>query len=203
MPGGLYRVFYLEESGVVLSAEEVFSPSPAQVRAALNGILAQASGFTLDDLEANRRGELTSAQRMKPLGQMLIGIVMIVFALTLIGVLYFSVWPELQSENSSLIPLFIFVFVFGFIGLFGVRTALAGLLDLLFAFLKQVRGVERREEHLRGHRSRSRVYSYVIGGQRFKVSSQAYNALVEGLEYCIYYLPHTYKLLSIEVKEIA
>ncbi|MCX7756197.1 MAG: hypothetical protein N2117_13280 [Anaerolineales bacterium] len=201
LPGGLYRVFYLEESGIVLSAEEAFPPSPAQVRTALNEILAHANRFTLDDLAANREGELTPGQRMKPLGLVIGGLVMALFILGIVGFMYFLVIPEVELE-ANFLPLLVFGVVLSAIGLFSVRNILTGLLDLFFPALKQIQGRVRREKRTSGGRNRSTTYHYVINGQNFRVSPQAYQALVDGWEYRIYYLPRTRKLLSIEVTEV-
>jgi hypothetical protein len=47
-------------------------------------------------------------------------------------------------------------------------------------------------------RTRSAIKSYLIGHERFDVSSRAYHALVEGETYRIIYLANTKKILSIE-----
>jgi hypothetical protein len=58
LPGVRYSFYYLEESRLVLSAEEYGTGSPAAVRKALAPILAVANRFADEDLQANRRPDL-------------------------------------------------------------------------------------------------------------------------------------------------
>lgn len=201
LPGGVYRVFYLEESGVVLSAEEVFPASPAQVRAALGEILAQANQFTLDDLAANRNGEVTPAQRMKPLGQVIGGAIFGLMALALGGLLFFQVLPNVDS-GEALPAIVIPALVLGIFALVGGWMFLSGVLDMSLSSIEQWQGVGRKQKRTSGGKSRSTTYYYVIDGKSFQVSRRAYNALFEGIAYRIYYLPRTKKLVSIEPVDV-
>ncbi len=201
LPGGVYRVFYLQESGLLLSAEEVFPPSPAQVRAALTEILAQANGFTLDDLAANRNGEVTLAQRMKPLGQVIGGAVFGLMALAFGGLFFLQVIPNVET-GEALPALLIPALVFGVFALVGGWMVVGGLLDIAISSLEQAQGAGRKEKRTSGSRSRSTRYYYVIDGKSFQVTRRAYAALLEGLDYRIYYLPRTKKLVSIEPVDV-
>lgn len=201
LPGAVYRVFYLEESGLVLSAEEVFPPSPAQVRAALNEILAQANGFSAEDLAANRNGEVTPSQRIKPLAQLIIGAVSSLVALAFGSFFYFQIVPEIE-DSAALFMLVVPALILAVFFLFGGWMVLSSLLDMSFPSVASIEGKARKQKHTSGGRSRSTTYYYVIGEERFQVSRRAYNALVEGLPYRIYYLPRTRKLVSIEVLDL-
>lgn len=197
LPGATYRVFYLEESGFLLSAEEVFPVSPAQARAALTEILAQANGFTLDDLTANRNGEVTTSQRMKPLAGVLVGILVVLMLLAFGGLFFFQVFSN--AETGENLPVIVIpVLIFGMFALLGGWMVLGGLLDIVFPSLQQAQGAGRKEKRAGGGRSRSTRYYYVIADKRFPVTRRAYAALMEGLEYRLYYLPRTQKLVSIE-----
>jgi hypothetical protein len=58
--------------------------------------------------------------------------------------------------------------------------------------------VSRYTESSRSGR-RSRIYYYfALEGLRFSVSSAAYEALIEGLTYRVFYLPRTQMLVGIE-----
>lgn len=201
LPGGVYRVFYLEESGVVLSAEEVFPPSPAQTRAALTEILAQANGFTLDDLAANRNGEVTPAQRMKPLSQVIGGAIFGLMALAFGGLFFFQVFPSADA-GEALPAMVISALVLGIFALVGGWMFLNGLLDIAVSSLEQAQGAGRKEKRTSGGKSRSTRYYYVIDGKSFQVARRAYTALLEGMDYRIYYLPRTKKLVSIEPVDV-
>ncbi len=190
LPGVTYRVYYLEESGFVLSAEEILPPRPAQVRTALQDILAQANGFTLDDLMQNRNGEITPAQRMKPLTDVIEGGFLMLFSLLMGGL---SAWGLIQDGLIGLLPLPLLVS--GLFVLIAGWRVVSGLLDMSVSSLKQVQGLGRRKKI--ATRGGSRYY-YVIGERRFQVSYRAYKALLEGIEYRAFYLPRTNMLISIE-----
>lgn len=201
LPGAMYRVFYLEESGLVLSAEEVFPPAPAQIRTALNEILAQVNAFRAEDLAANRNGEVTPAQRIKPLGQSLTGIISSLAAFGFGAFFYFQIVPEIQDPAALFMLMGPALFLVLFF-LLGLLMALSGLLDMAFPSIASIEGKAHKQKRTGGGRSRSTRYYYVIGNQHFQVSRRAYNALVEGLTYRIYYLPRTRKLVSIEVLDL-
>lgn len=201
LPGATYRVFYLEESGFLLSAEEVFPASPAQARAALTEILAQANGFTLDDLTANRNGEVAPSQRLKPLAGVLMGSLMGLVALAFVGLLYFQVFPNVEV-GEALAAMIVPVFLLGIFVLIGGWMVVGGLLDMSVSSLEQVQGTGHKEKRTGGGKSRSTRYYYVIDGKSFQVTRRAYTALIDGLHYRLYYLPRTKKTVSIEPVDV-
>jgi len=201
LPGATYRVFYLDETGFMLSAEEVFPASPAQVRAALRDILAQANGFTLDDLTHNRNGEATPAQRMKPLGGVIFGAIFGLMSLAFGGLFFFQVFPNVDS-GDALPAMFIPALVLGIFALVGGWMFLNGLLDMSVSSIEQAQGPGRKEKRTSGGKNRSTRYYYVIDGKSFQVSRRAYTALLEGIDYRVYYLPRTKKLVSIEPVDV-
>ena len=201
LPGATYRVFYLEESGFLLSAEEVFPASPAQVRTALRDILAQVNSFTLDDLTHNRNGEATPAQRMKPLGGVILGAVFGLMALAFGGLFFFQVYPNVDS-GEALPALLIPALVLGIFALVGGWMFLNGLLDMSVSSIEQAQGPGRKEKRTSGGKNRSTRYYYVIDGKRFQVSRRAYTALLDGIDYRVYYLPRTKRPVSIEPVDV-
>lgn len=201
LPGATYRVFYLEESGFLLSAEEIFPVSPAQARAALTEILAQANGFTLDDLAANRNGEVTSSQRMKPLTGVMMGMLIGLVALAFGGLFFFQVFPNVEP-GEALAAMVVPALVLGVFALIGGWMVVGGLLDMSISSIEQAQGPGRKEKRTSGGKSRSTRYYYVIGGKSFQVTRRAYTALMDGLDYRIYYLPRTKKLVSIEPVDV-
>ncbi|PWH15243.1 MAG: hypothetical protein DDG60_06400 [Anaerolineae bacterium] len=200
MPGVLYLVYYLDESGVILSAEQSFPPSPAQIHTALTEILAQANHFTLEDLAANRAGEVVPTQRLRPLGQMLFGILL---GLSVLGgaawlALFLPILNRSEYIPFLLIPA-IFLAIFAFIS---VSMVWKGLLAVFASSPAQIQGIARKEQRVSGGRNRSTRYYYLIGEHKFQVSRLAYLALLEGCSYRAYYLPGTKTLLSIEPLDI-
>jgi len=196
LPGVTYRVYYLEESRVLLSAEETHSPSPAQVQSTVNEILSTANGFSFEDLTANHNGEVTSAQRLKPLSKAGSGILFALMAFLFMIPFFFGAQSSRMPTESPGFLIFIGIaLVFLVVGGFIVVNA---LVDVLFPTLQQAQGVGRKEIRVTGGRHRTTHYYYVIGGQRFEIRKGAYDAFIEGLQYRVYYLPRTKILLSIE-----
>ncbi len=197
LPGATYRVYYLEETGFILSAEEAYPASPAQVRNSISEILARANHFTLEDLEHNRNGEITSAQRMKPLGQVIGGGVFGLFALVFGGIFFFPAWTSSGRTDFMAAMLVPFVVV-GIFLLVSGWMVINGLLDMSMSSLEQVEGSGHKEKRTSGGKKRSTRYYYVVNGQSFQVTRTAYTALIDNLNYRVYYLPRTKKLVSIE-----
>lgn len=193
-PGATYRFYYLEESGFVLSAEEVYPASPAQARSSLLGILASANNFQMDDLEVNRNGETTSAQRMKALPSVLFGLLIGAFPVGM-GLVFFFVGREEGGDLLALLIPALFVLVFGLVGGFMFFN---GLLDLMTHAPLVVEGLGRKEKRTSGGKNRSTTYYYVVDGVSFRVSRGAFQALVDGERYRVYALPRTKRLLTIE-----
>lgn len=198
LPGVRYNFFYLPESRFVLSAEQLGEISSGQVRLALTDILAQANGFTLDDLKANQNGEVTDSQRWAGLKKLIPGAIFIGVAL-LFGILF--LYPILVNSDldSNLVPL---IFVGGFVAIFvavGFTMVLNAFLDLNAHEPEVVEGagskITRRKSSGRSSRT---VYYYIIGEHEFEVPQKAYPALLEGMSYKAYYMPRTKHLLSIE-----
>lgn len=199
LPGATYRVFYLSESGVVLSAEEVSPASPAQAQTALLDFLAQANNFTLSDLMHNRNGQVTLGQRMKLLRQVVTAAALALIGLTLGGVFLFLVYPNVDPSEALAI-LLLSVLLFGALAVFGGWTFLSGLLDMLVPSIEQAQGIGHKHAYI-GRRSTR--YYYAIAGKTFEVNRQAYTVLLEGMDYRVYYLPRTEKLVSIEPVNVA
>lgn len=191
-PGATYRFYYLEESGFVLSAEELFPASPAQARSSLLEILANANHFSMEDLELNRNGEITTSQRLRALPHLFFGIVL--------GAIPLGVGGLILSDNQDfdlltvLVPA-VFVAVFGLIGGFMFFNAIVALLAQAPIL---VEGVGQKQKRTSGGRSRNTTYYYVIEGMDFQVKKSAFEALVDGERYRVYALPRVKRLLTIE-----
>ncbi|MGQ9890096.1 MAG: hypothetical protein ACUVSX_16655 [Aggregatilineales bacterium] len=199
LPGATYRVFYLSESGLVLSAEEVSPASPAQAQTALLDFLAQANNFTLGDLMHNCNGHVTVGQRMQLLRRVVTGAALVLIALTLGGVFLFLVYPNVDPKEALAILLLSALF-FGALAVFNGWTFLSGLLDMLAPSIKQAQGIGHKHAYI-GRCSAH--YYYAIADKMFEVNRRAYTVLREGMHYRVYYLPRTEKLVSIEPVSVA
>ena len=193
-PGTTYRFYYLDESGFVLSAEEIFPASPAQARASLLEILASANKFSTEELDLNRNGEISPTQRAKAVPQLIGGGLLGVTALG-IGLLTISNAPNQGDDPvAALIPLIFLVII----GLIGGYLFVNSVLDLMATSPLVTEGAAHKEKRTSGGKNRRTTYYYVVDGVSFTVSRSAYQALVDGEKYRVYALPRTKRLLTIE-----
>jgi hypothetical protein len=198
LPGVRYNFYYLPESRFVLSAEQLGEISSGQVRLALTDILAQANGFSPEDLQANKNGEVTQAQRIGGLKKLVPGLLIMVVTLVVGFLIIFPFFSSSRS-NSNLLPI---IFIGGFLAIFaaiGFSIVLNAFLDLSATAPESVEGeghkITRRKSSGRSSRT---VYYYVIGGQEFEVSQKAFPALLDGFTYQAFFMPRTKRLVAIE-----
>ena len=195
VPGTIYQVYYFEGSGYLLSAKAARPANPTQVASALNDILAMVNRFSAEDLLANCQGQVTTGQRAKLIPNLFMGIFIIA-----LGVLFFVPFGmTFASSRNTLTMLLLTAFfvIFPVIGLFIIFKALS---EMAFPTLKSLDGVGFKGQRVVHTGKSSYVeYFYTIQGQRFVVNHRAHTALVDGLNYRIYYLPRSKKMLSIEV----
>jgi hypothetical protein len=197
LPGVRYNFYYLPESRFVLSAEQLGEISSGQVRLALTDILAQANGFTKEDLQTNQNGQVTQSQRMAGLKKWVPGL--IIMGVAFLFELIF-LYPLISSNlDSNLIPV---VFIGGTLVVLtsiGFTMGLKGFLDFNTSVPEMIEGpghkITRRKSTGRSSRT---VYYYTIGNNEFEVAQKAFPALLEGVNYRAYFMPSTKRLLSIE-----
>ena len=198
LPGVRYNFYYLPESRFVLSAEQLGEIGSGQVRQALTEILAQANGFTLDDLKANQNGEVTDTQRWAGLKKLIPSVILMGVAL-IFGLLF--LYPLLTSFDlsSNLVP---YLFVGGFLAIFvaiGFTMVLNAILDFNTSEPEMVEGEGRKVTRRKSSgRSSRTVYYYVIGDHEFEVPQKAFPALVEGINYRAYFMPRSKRLVTLE-----
>jgi hypothetical protein len=215
LPPGHYTFYRLQGTSWVLSAEmaggqalaqatpypmpagipSIFDPPPVQFDPGeLTRALAASNWFTEDDLQSNRAGQMSGHQVRKLLTDIrgnLWGMFLAAgFAIFLIYV---------AAHNGKNMPiqnlLVVLLFPAGII----VAVAINCFRDLLDVVARRVYSLDdyvRRYSHSSG-RSPTTLY-YQVGPTRFEVSVKAYNALIEGVRYRVYFAPNTHKLMSIE-----
>jgi protein-S-isoprenylcysteine O-methyltransferase Ste14 len=198
LPGVKYNVYYLPESGFILSAEQLGEASQAQIRLALSNILAQANNFTAEDLQANQQGEITASQRKRGSKKIINGLVILAFSLAF-ALIFIVPFITGNNTNESLIFILIvggFIIVFGAIGFWMVLNA---ILDMTATTPDVVEGRGHKEARRKSSGKSSRtVYYYIIGPSEFEVPQKAFAALIEDVDYRVYFTPRTKTLISIE-----
>lgn len=197
LPGVRYIVFYLEETGFLLSAETIGSPSAMACIAAIKEILAQANGYTVETLTANRNSEVTPEQRqqgLKTAGLRALLVIPVLLALSLFAMPI--ILSDIRvSQQSTLIFFIILAGILAIAAGIGLTQTILDMRDLPLT----LRGIGKKHSEIRGSgKSRQTCYYYVIGDTRFSIAEKAYPALIDGLEYQAYYLPRSKRLLSIE-----
>jgi hypothetical protein len=175
----------------VLSAEEASPANAVQVRAGVNEALATANGFSPEDLTANRNGQTTPAQRSKLRWNAFSGTVLAVIALT---VLFPVVLSLLFPGTKTALPSLFLILIAAFFLLIGSSMVVNALIDMFISTPQQTQGPGHKEK--RTHRRT--LYYYVIGGRGFEIGYGPYLALIDGLDYRVYFLPRTKRLIAIE-----
>ncbi len=168
--------------------------------------------FTEDDLELNRRGQLSEKQkqRMEKYDQggrklgIFIGGVLILFGL-LMGGFDYSMYVSFNDPFFTQSGASVFSAVpAGCMGFFALLLAGAGAFLVVSQFIKHkpfqvksVRGPARLESGTVGHAQRA-YYDLYINDQQFDGDGTMPHVIQEGAEYVVYYLNTTEEILSVE-----
>ncbi len=194
LPPGPYRFYYLPRSGYVLSAEKLSGMMTLGGETAdLNQVLGSVIGFGTGDLEANRDGRLGSGQGARMVAAM-IGQGLI--ALLILGFCGFMAFSVLSDSGSDTPITLLFVGVIGLIGPLVIGWSIVKLgLDLLGGRVETVEGPVQRTYRRSG---RSTTYYYQVNTMKFTVTFNAYQALVSGPVYRVYYAPRSKRLVALE-----
>jgi len=208
-PGVSYRFYYLPQSGVVLSAEEISHTPVVEARAGFTETLAEVNGFKQSSLEANQRGELT-AEQVAGIYSHLIS--PLVFIATSLAVLYYAISqaglfavPSIGDFFSGLLqsPTGTKVFggIFFVLLIWGLVLLIQTLLDIMGRTVAIVEGQGFRKMSTSkddGGSKNTRMY-YVIDGVRFSVERRGFLAFEDGRQYKAYFTPRRKVLVNIEV----
>lgn len=186
IPGAEYRVFYLEESGFALSMQLHTPADTTLAQNDLSNILAAANEFTHQEMELNRNGKISPRQRWSLLRAMLPNLF---WLLLLAGGIVLGSSQQFLSQN-----ILVFLIVGFFLLMSGIEVAQT-LLDLTVSPVTRLEGQGHKKVEGSGNHTH---HTYQIGQEHFGVSDKAYDALTDGWNYRVYYLPRTKTLLSIE-----
>ncbi len=187
---GRYQFYLLPGSRYLLSADPLDTPEMS--RAALTDVLGRVFKFTPDDLAANREGRIAPAQATRFRSSAIqTGLLAAVFLAILVGaavlaVTFPSAWYLAAFGMWFLICLFV------------LPSMIHYSIDRLRESHDQVAMVQGPGEKTFRSRRAAVIKSYLINDQRFDVSGHAYNAMVDGEMYRVYYTPRTKTILSIE-----
>lgn len=217
LPPGRYRFAYLASSGWLLSAEPISVPSASNAPAVFAAapasealtILARQHGFSLADLDANRRGQLSARQRRNLLGKGLGLAAAALFVLLVASVLTLGMALPGVIGGLAIAP-----------SPGGLILTLGGWVGfvLLVAAARRTLSTATEPNPLRSHSGlltvryqreyRSMRVFYKIGRVECELSNgmlqrQAYNSVIERNPYRVYYLARTGALLSLEPLETA
>jgi hypothetical protein len=198
LPPGPYRFYYLPRSGYVLSAQ----PLPGMMTAGMTGmgetagldqVLGSVVGFSAGDVEANRDGRLGAGQVARMVAAMAGLGVVVVLLLAFCGFMAWNIWSD--ADAGSTIPI-IMVALIALGGLLALGWSIIKLgLDVLGGRVEMVEGPVQRTYARAG---RSTNYYYQVGGQKFSVSLRAYQAMVSGQNFRVYFGPRSKRLLALE-----
>lgn len=183
--------------------------APGAASIGLLQVLAQANGFTLEDLQTNRQGWMSHQQRTGVVRRMIGCLFM---SLLLVGSVVGGGGVAVLAPSGLLsgFPVLVLVFVglavYALLALMFISSARRQLREGRVAFMDGFVERERKESSDSDSGTTSTSYSYVVyqphpsgvNQQRFSVNGAAYHALVPGLRYRVYYLPSDHKLVSIE-----
>ncbi len=185
LPPGDYHFYYLPRTRRILSAEAQTYFGQGGQQLSLLAALALAHGFGLDELDTNRQGWLSGHQRFTTISgilyyPMIIGTLVVLLIVATIEPLKINPWLV------ALVACALALLIFPYRTMRDLREGRVALLD---------GNIQRKED---SDSDGDSTYYYVLDTQKFRVSWDAYEALIPGVTYRLYYLPRCKKIVSIE-----
>jgi hypothetical protein len=165
-------------------------------------VLARTNRFRVEDLAENRQGRLTNAQKFRLWRRILQPVLIFALVLLVFAALFVALVAVDENgyylravlrESGWRIGLILLALLFLTVAFLWRSSKL--ILDLRDGSVASAEGHVAKvfSTYYRGS-----AMFYVINDLRFKVSNQAYNALVEHVTYRIFYTPRSKFLVSIE-----
>jgi hypothetical protein len=161
------------------------------------GNLMRALEFSEYDLEANRKGLLSSGQRRKIQveGYCAIFVLIIMTSLGIAG----GAFAMLSGDRAGFLGGLMII-----IGMCVLPSAIAWGMSRHYQTILQkkqirtMRGTIRKQTASRFNHSSGRNFKIQVGDEEFAVSPAAFNAFVENREYRLYIAPHVKQILAAE-----
>jgi len=197
---GPYRFYYLPQSRLLVAAEKLHAPvqTPMAVVGyeAIVQALGQAFTFNDEELVLNRGRKLSPRQRQRLLRDA--GLYAAATLLTFfVGMMMLAGTGTTQNTTTT-VPwqAVVFSLLLAALAFYLGRQAWLHGLDARNGMATQIEG--RVTLRVSGGPRRSTTIYYLIRDQEFSVPVKAYAALVEGLNYRLYFTPQAKKVLSLE-----
>jgi len=190
---GPHRFFYLPRTGSLLSTELLGSANYGQGTRDLLDRLARTHHFSPDALPVNHAGRLADSQST---WLVFLAVLHFVGGLAAFGAAAWLIYiySATAKRSDPVLTVIIMTLFPGAVGLYLFQRTFKIVADVWAGQVAHAQGHVRKTVS----RGRSTSYYYWIESLRFRVSGQAYNALVEGIEYRIYYAPRSKLLVGIE-----
>lgn len=190
---GAYHFYYLSETGGLLSAEALGMADRSKSEHELLDILAKSFHFDPAWLALNHEGKLAVSQARRLSRSSLLYFVGVAFVCIFAWGFTQPMLANLQDPGSLIFPGLILLGILAI----GLRVAWNGIKVILDAIAGRVLSKE-GPVHKSVQTGRATTYYYSMGDLRWRVPYRAYDALVEGLAYRIYYAPRSLQLVAIE-----
>lgn len=198
-PGVHYRVYYLPESKIVLSAEPLESIKEKDVSEGLTKILADVNQFSLEALPDNRRGRLHRSQMRQFIPNIIVSLLLIMVPIGIIvyQVLYQDLSLDLGDLDTGMLIMGIVFLALVLVGLYRLISLLS---DVMGGWVESVEGMGTKKVEVKedAEGDTSTYYYYVVGDMKFQVKQPAYRAFEEHREYRVYYTPSSKQMVNIE-----
>ncbi|MBI5054810.1 MAG: hypothetical protein HZB52_16310 [Chloroflexi bacterium] len=195
---GEYRFYFLPTSGRLLSVER--TTSNIQL---LRDALAQTNNFLTSALEANRKGLLATSQILRLLGMIATNLFWSIFILIIFIGIGFAAYTYLPVFGFSRWYALIALGIGGLIALGFMTQGVTLLADLANGKASVADGKIAKTvqtTHSRHGTRHDYFYEVLYAHLKFEVSEAAHEALVDDLEYRLYYTPRTKIMVAIEPK---
>lgn len=197
--GKPYRVFYTPKRRIIVSGE--FAPMPDSVTRASRLVtpkLANAIGFSREDLEANRAGRLSPVQvavlsksRNHHLLLALVGLPVAV------AIAHF--WPVLAERFWAILFWGAFDLIAAALVVVSLWGAWCRAQDARGGEIAVTRGLlQRHTDETNGSARRQPSYKVVVAGVQLQVPLKVFGAFADGGHYALYYAPRSRVLLAAE-----
>ncbi len=197
---GSYRFYYLPQSRLLVAAEKVNTPATHRESAVGYGAIVQALGqafkFNDEELTVNRGRKLSPRQRQRLVQDAGLYAAAALFTSFIIYVMLAGSGTANGTTTTVPWQALLFSLLLVALAFYLARQGWLHGLDARNGVATQVEG--RIALRVSSGARRSTTIYYLIRGMEFVVPIAAYSALVEGLNYRLYYTPHAKKVLSVE-----
>jgi hypothetical protein len=156
----------------------------------------EALGFKKDDLKENYYGRMSSHQHYWFIDKWLRRTIIYFGGAILLGAALYHFGRNPVGGSVDVVWVFIMLVAVVGVTLSGMIIFRDMLIDLVRRKVERISGLGKLKLH---HHRNSRTYSLYIEDERFPISKEIYNALVDNEHYTVYYAPRSKVIVAIEV----